>query len=100
MLFDPKWQQPETKADPLELSTLIAWLEKQPKNKIYRVAHSRSCLLGQYFQAMGFEDYTAKSSRLGVPYTQFGRVAGIGSRAWSTYGEALERARGLAAQQS
>ena len=35
MLYDPKWEKPEVKADPFSLDALIAWLEKQPANGTY-----------------------------------------------------------------
>lgn len=36
MLYDPKWEKPAetTNADPLTLPAVIAWLEKQPADKV------------------------------------------------------------------
>lgn len=57
MLYDPKWEV-QTKADPLSLDSLIAWLEKQPAGKTYCYADSGHCLLSQYFSFA----YGARSS--------------------------------------
>lgn len=54
MLYDPKWEV-QTKADPFQLGTLIAWLEKQPANETYCYMSHGQCLLAQYFRAMGFD---------------------------------------------
>ncbi len=56
MLYDPKWEvQTETKTrHPLKLATLVAWLEKQPADEIYRYEDSGECLLGRYFAACGW----------------------------------------------
>lgn len=59
MLYDPKWdKQTETKADPLQLGTMIAWLEKQPAGKTYCYVDSGGCLLQQYYTAHGFKHVT------------------------------------------
>src|SRR5215831_9558336 len=52
MLWDPKH---DVKLDPMSLDTLIAWLEKQPKDEAYCYNSNGACLLAQYFEAMAFE---------------------------------------------
>jgi len=52
MLYDPKWEQ-QTKADPLSLESLIAWLEKQPADGEYDYTDPLNCLMCQYFSAQG-----------------------------------------------
>lgn len=50
MLFNPKWlDRYYTDLDPLGLDTLIAWLEKQPREEWYDYRSCHSCLLAQYF---------------------------------------------------
>ncbi len=53
MLYDPKW---EVKADPLSIESLIAWLEQQPPSQEYAYYCGGTCLLAQYFTAMGFQN--------------------------------------------
>jgi hypothetical protein len=53
MLYDPKWEKTETKIDPLTLRALIAWLEKQPPEKIYCYGDTGRCLAAQYNQSLG-----------------------------------------------
>lgn len=55
MLYDPKWEV-NTKADPMQLGTLIAWLEKRPASKGYSYTCNGHCLLAQYFTAMGMKN--------------------------------------------
>jgi hypothetical protein len=54
MLYDPKWEK-TTKADPFTLESLIAWLEKQPADRIYCYEYPGHCLIAKYLVAMGFE---------------------------------------------
>lgn len=98
MLYDPKWEKTETKADPLTLPALIAWLEKQPSEKRYDYMCHGECLLAQYFTAAygravtdaGIMAYfTDTDERIRYPET-FSEVASHGE---STFGDALERAR-------
>lgn len=58
MLYDPKWEKTETKADPFSLESLIAWLEKQPAGRSYSYTCNGHCLLAQYFTAAGFKNVT------------------------------------------
>lgn len=103
MLYDPKWEQ-QTKADPLKIETLIAWLEKQPASLEYCYEDTAVCLLAQYFAftegrevartgtfTVGFKD--------GNPGLEFdvawhNRIAG---QEPFTFGAALDRASKLAA---
>lgn len=56
MLYDKRWDKTtEVKSDPFSLDTLIAWLEKQPADTVYCYFDGGTCLLAQYFTAMGFE---------------------------------------------
>lgn len=106
MLYDPKWEK-KTKADPFTLESLIAWLEKQPRDTVYCYSKSRECLLTAYFTACGFK-------KVGVnPYNfhhndgtgqvniklpdHFDNIAyGRDGQSSCTFGAALSRARALA----
>lgn len=103
MLYDPKWEkQPETKADPFIMESLIAWLEKQPSRKSYPYTIACGCMLTQYFAAAGFKNpqvcYTwfkenghkdSSATELKFPVI-FDKIAG---EAPHTFGAALSRAR-------
>lgn len=105
MLYDPKWDI-EIKADPFSLDTLIAWLEKQPENKVYCYLDNGGCLLAQYFQANGHPDAEVGGFEVwltGSPSKRddevilpdsFSKIAQEGER---TFGAALKRARRLRA---
>lgn len=54
MLYDKRWDNPEVKADPFSLESLIAWLEKQPAKRTYCYLDNGACLLGQYYLDRGF----------------------------------------------
>lgn len=101
MLFDPKW---ETKADPLSLSSLIAWLELQPGDKTYDADNPRECLLAQW--AMSMDPLAEAAPSRHDPWSSFkytinGRVRdlhayrniAVGYPTHSTFGAALDRAR-------
>ncbi len=94
MLYNPEW----TKADPLDIKTLIAWLEKQPADKSYNYQDCRGCVLAQYFRAHGFEFAMVDSKRVWSPRRTVNLPVGwnwnavIGER---TMGAALERFRTL-----
>lgn len=105
MLCDPKWEQ-KTKADPLTLESLIAWLERQPPEGRYWYLAQRNCVLARYFRAAGYTDFwigstTWISERFGrqslpiefqcVAEPEVSWRSGFGLR--STFGAALERAR-------
>lgn len=105
MLYDPKWEkQTETRADPLQLGTLIAWLEKQPGETAYDYGCNGGCLLALYFQAHGFTgammgsvtfwwvDKGQQTPILDLP-NGFNVIARQHPR---TFGAALERARAVA----
>lgn len=98
MLFDPKWNQ-QTKADPLSLESLIAWLEQQPADKTYCFLDTGRCLIATYFQAKNI----AKSVG-GVTFLPLGSKVRrkipdcfneVAEFTPFTYGAALERARAL-----
>jgi hypothetical protein len=106
MLYDPKWEQ-QTKADPLKIETLIAWLEKQRPSARYNYECTGRCLLALYFQDMGFTNICVGPNSLshGTPRVriklpeQFDAIAigpCSGPDDW-TFGAALGRARKLAA---
>jgi hypothetical protein len=97
MLYDPKWEKPEVKADPFSLESMIAWLEKQPADKVYDFWDCRECLIYQYLldaglpradygtaHALGGDDIGGKIAH-GLPWT---------------FGGALKRARALRAKQN
>lgn len=95
MLYDPKWEV-ETKADPLTIPSLIAWLERQPAASTYDYHDCNGeCLYGQYAASVGLSwkeaiDDSTDSFRTGV----YRHVAAASPR---TFGAALRRARKYAA---
>lgn len=95
MLYDPKWNKPEVKADPFTLESLIAWLEMQPGEKTYNWFDIKDCLACKYLEAAGIEEPWGK-----IVYTTiFGSEPAYheiaGTRPW-TFGAALSRARARA----
>lgn len=100
MLYDPKWEKPEIKADPFSLESLIAWLEKQPASAGYCYQSNGNCLLAKYFHAAGYPN-----AMLGGDYVRLHGVRQrtiiseefqiIPLREPHTFGAALERARAL-----
>lgn len=103
MLYDPKWEA-ETKVDPFKLASVIAWLEKQPRDKTYVWSDQPDscrggCLIHQYLRAVGRNpvwDYGKISNLPTTGRHKFfdGDVAMEGP---FTFGAALDRARKLAA---
>ena len=105
MLYDPKWEkQAETKADPLTLPALIAWLEQQPSEATYCYYSTGHCLIAQYLQAAGLAKSVGGHSftplgggpRQNIP-ENFSDIAWDSPR---TFGAALNRARAAANQNS
>lgn len=93
---EKKAGEAQTKADPLTLDSLIAWLEKQPADKVYDFWHCRECLLYQYLRDAGLprSDYGVVHALGGTDIG--GRIAH--QLPW-TFGAALDRARALRAKQ-
>lgn len=104
MLYDPNWgvKQTETKADPHDIKSLIAWLEKQPGDQFYCFEDNGGCLLQQYFTSCGLEDVSVG----GFTYAHAGicRIPGerlpeafriVARRHPHTFGAALTRARAI-----
>lgn len=89
MLYDPKWgKQVETKADPLTLEALVAWMETQSPDKTYRWSCSKGgCLLGLYGHATG-----CKWRSFHTDLSNRGQLS-IAADFPHTFGAALERAR-------
>lgn len=100
MLYDPKWEK-TTKADPLTLQSLIAYLEAHPSDKPYCYTAAGRCLLHGYFAAHGLPifsvgpgyyrltDYRA----IKLPENFEAISLGNGDDGDWTFGAALERAR-------
>jgi hypothetical protein len=99
MLYNKRWDKTHIKADPFSLESLIAWLEKQPADATYDYCISSSCLIAQYLQACGVEEFDIESPMLSErPEIQdFGRIAN-GGQPVDTFGAALDRARKMLAQ--
>lgn len=96
MLYDKRWEKPEVKADPFSLESLIAWLEKQPADKMYCYQDLGHCLLGQYFRSCGFLNVQVGGSEVGLNGRDFRlseAFANIAVEYPRTFGAALERAR-------
>lgn len=115
MLYDPKWEV-KTKADPMKLETLIAWLEQHHPGTRYIYGDVHNCLLAQYFRAHGYDVtscgvysfsynerrpflffFSRNVYRKGHIPWELNQVASRGSVIGSTFGAALGRARKLAA---
>ena len=98
MLYDPKWEK-QTKADPLTLAGLIAWLETKPSEGTYDWWNVGGCLLCNYLrETFGVQ---MPSSQAWSGHDSFGpNTLGPSwgyyevcqTKPW-TYGAALERAR-------
>lgn len=105
MLYNKEWDRPQR--DIHSLDSLISWLETKSRFGFYNYYNPRSCLLAQYFTAMGL-------SAVGVCKTTYGFGSDIGyvfrhlPAGWNaiaedskfpfrTFGGALKRARRLRA---
>ncbi len=55
MLFNPKWEKPES--NPLTLSSLVAWLEKKDPTEKYQYSSCGHCLVALVngFKTIHFE---------------------------------------------
>jgi hypothetical protein len=92
MLYDPKWEKTETKADPYSVHNLIAWLEQQPADSTYDYDDCHGgCLLGQFWASIGHA-WGRGQIYLDAPGDMGIRVAAPHPR---TFGGALQRARAL-----
>jgi len=111
MLWNPKFDVP-TKADPLSLETLIAWLEKQPADERYDFCEWNQCLLGQWLRTIDPLARRHEGGDTGFIYCVFGqpvdleKFAEITHAGWAslrhlhTFGLALSRARSLLTQKA
>lgn len=106
MLYDPKWDKTETKADPFSLESLIAWLEKQPAEATYDYGDSRQCMAAQCLRSHGVDEsrYVGLSGYALEDFFPGFRAIAIGdadivSDGW-TFGAALSRARAVLASRS
>jgi len=108
MLYDKKWDaKVETKADPFSLESLIAWLEKQPKDKVYCYVDNGHCLIAQYLlslgyqavgvDARGFYDRSDDSLNTANLISLHPNLNTVAVREPYTFGAALERGRKLLA---
>ncbi len=101
MLYNPAWK-PTT--DLYALESLIAWLERQPRNTEYDYAWCQNCVIGQYLAAHGIEHgfamhygkflahHSTKEYGLSRAYIADGSLGF--STQW-TFGQALQRARAV-----
>lgn len=55
MLNRIEWDKSKVQADVFSLDGLIAWLEKQPAERVYDWHDIEGCLMFQYFRASGFK---------------------------------------------
>ena len=94
MLYNKRWDaKVETKADPLTLPALIAWLEKQPADAGYNYCQPETCLIAQYLKASGLKKFCLMSRE--VERLGWMDIVHPISGDW-TFGAALQRARALA----
>lgn len=94
MLYNPNW----TKADPLTLDALIAWLETKPATRRYCYSDRGHCLAAQYNASIG-RKYRVTSLFRPVDNFDF-KLEYIAVQVPSTFGAALARARAMLAEQS
>ena len=95
MLYDPRWEPKETKADPefsgVRLSEFIAWLETKPANEVYDYTQPRHCATGQFLTSRGAEEVCLS---LAHPEAQWlDKIVHPMQLEEITFGIALERAR-------
>lgn len=101
MLYDPKWEKPEVKADPLSLDSLIAWMEKQPLAQSYEYCDPQFCLLGQFashndsFAKPHGEEGHLHAYKINGVVCDFQDLSVVATRRPHTYDAALSRARAL-----
>lgn len=86
MLYNKAWDKTET--DVFSLESLIAWLEKQPRDGEYNWNSFENCMCAQYFGGRGWA----------LLHDEFEQKTGIRPDAIAfekphTFGAALERAR-------
>jgi hypothetical protein len=95
MLFDPKWEV-KTKADPLSLDSLIAWLETMPEKARYDYSDcDGACLIDQYGAAINQHNLACRAHDLAQIFGDLNNYPRVcGNRPW-TFGAALDRARKL-----
>lgn len=113
MLYAPKWDQ-KTKADPMKLETLIAWLEQHHPETRYVYGDIDNCLLAQYFRAHGYDVTSCGVHRFSynerrpflfffsrkvwckasIPW-EMNEAAAWGGVRGATFGDALKHARKL-----
>lgn len=97
MLYDPKWEKPETKPDVFSLAGLIAWLETQPGETKYNWYRIRECLFCQYLDAVGVpRQYGIHPDMENIVGGSVEVYHQVGSSWPWTFGAALDRARKLA----
>lgn len=105
MLYDPKWEK-TVKADPFTIEALIAWLEQQPAARHYEYMNcDGECLYGQYMRHVGVSwkeaRYATYNGRrkddIHAPFREAVYFP-IASSEPHTFGNALYRARGVAAR--
>ncbi len=85
----------ETKPDIYALSTLIAWLEKQPVKKQYTFSNIKGkCLIGQYMTECGIE-HVFGDGQYAELTGRTGWGCSVAATRPHTFGAALARARAL-----
>jgi hypothetical protein len=105
MLFNPNWNKKPTR-DWKSLDTLIAWLEKQPRDGEYKYMANTQCLLAQYLKAQGKRRVSVGSDNVSFTNSRwnlllrrqvhmlpdhFNNIAVVGR----TFGGALTRAKSI-----
>jgi hypothetical protein len=91
MLYDPKWEKPEVKADPFTLESLIAWLETKDPSETYNWHDCNGrCLLAQYVSERDLITTRWESAYMKISPSIRYKVA---EPLPNTFGAALERAR-------
>lgn len=100
---EKKAGEAQTKADPLSLESLIAWLEKQPEDGLYNYSNVKDCLICRYLRAAGIPFHSAGGEDFQPAniYAERVRLPGwrnVTAPSPHTFGAALSRARALQAK--
>src|SRR5262245_33624412 len=95
MLYSPKW---EVKADPFALTSLVAWLERQPADEHYDYYNCAECPIALLFKASGYQRVAVNGFNVSFDGDcrslppHFDKITAARPH---TYGAALARARAL-----
>lgn len=105
MLYDPKWEKPQTKVEPFSLAHVIDWLETQDPAATYCYSDNGHCLIARYLTFLGHNEVSVGPMGYYDTDRTGGRKGGFGAAQAPgflhqvainlphTFGGALNRAR-------